>query len=133
MQLYFTLAAIHGQTVTIVDTKNAFQQSLPPNEACFLTIDEAIQSWYLKCSGVLLDPRKDMIPVNKALQGHPEAGCLSETMIGSILAEFGFKIRHMSAISIEELSMARWSLCAAKLTTLPLVLSIQLLLPNWSQ
>jgi hypothetical protein len=90
MRLFFALSAIHGCTVTIADTKNAFQQSPPPTEDCFLQIDEAIHSWYLKRFGISLNARTHVIPVKKALQGHPEAGYLWETMIDSILKEFGF-------------------------------------------
>lgn len=81
IQLCFILAAIHDHTVTIADTKNAFQQSPPSTEACFLTVDKAIQSWYLNCFGILLDPFKDVISVNKALPGHLETDRLWETMI----------------------------------------------------
>jgi hypothetical protein len=91
MRLFFALSAIHGCTVTIADTKNAFQQSPPPTEDCFLQIDEAIASWYFKRFGIVLNPKTHVIPVRKALQGHPEAGHLWETMIDSILREFGFK------------------------------------------
>jgi hypothetical protein len=91
MRLFFALSAIHGCTVTIADTKNAFQQSPPPTEKCYLAVDEAIQSWYFKRFGVKLDPKTDVIPVQKALQGHPEAGRLWETMISGILKGFGFK------------------------------------------
>jgi hypothetical protein len=91
MRLFFALSAIHGCTATIADTKNAFQQSPPPTEACYLAVDEAIQSWYLKRFGILLDPKKDVIPLGRALQGYPEAGRLWETMITGILDGFGFK------------------------------------------
>jgi hypothetical protein len=86
------LVAIHGCTATIADTKNAFQQSPSPTEASYyLAVDDAIQSWYLKRFGIKLDPKTDVIPLQKALQGHPEAGRLWETMITGILLEFGFK------------------------------------------
>jgi hypothetical protein len=91
MRLFFALSAIHGCTVTIADTKNAFQQAPGPTEKCYLAVDEAIQSWYLKRFGVLLDPKTDVIPLNKAIQGHPEAGRLWESMITGILDDIGFK------------------------------------------
>lgn len=91
MRLFFALSAVHGCTVTIADTKNAFQQAPGPTEQCFLAVDEAIQSWYFKRFGVKLNPKTDVLPLNKALQGHPEAGALWEGMISGILSEFGFK------------------------------------------
>lgn len=91
MRLFFALAAIHGCTVTIADTKNAFQQSPPPTEQCYVAVDDAIQSWYSKRFGVQLDPKTDVVPLNKACQGHPEAGKLWEAMIGGVLSDLGFK------------------------------------------
>lgn len=50
-------------------------------------------SWYNKRFGKDIDPTKYVIPVNKALQGHPEAGVLWGKMITGILEskELGFK------------------------------------------
>jgi hypothetical protein len=59
MRLFFALAVIHGHTVTIADSKNAFQQSPPLTEACFLIVDEVIQSWYFTRFSIMLDPRKE--------------------------------------------------------------------------
>jgi hypothetical protein len=56
-----------------------------------LEIDDAYRSWYKKRFGKDEDPRTHVIPVNKALQGHPEAGVLWETMIVGILDGLGFQ------------------------------------------
>jgi len=54
--------------------------------------DEAYRSWYLKKFGEDVDPEKYVIPLGRALQGHPEAGALWEKMIVEILETvFGFK------------------------------------------
>ena len=93
MRLFFALSAALGLTIVFADTKNAYQQSPPPTEQCYLEIDDAYRSWYKKRFGKDLDPRKYVIPVNRALQGHPEAGVLWEKMIVGILEgeELGFK------------------------------------------
>jgi hypothetical protein len=75
MRLFFVLAALHGLTITFADTTNAFQQSPPPTRKCYLQIDDSYASWYFKCFGTHLDRSAYVIPVKRALQGHPEAGC----------------------------------------------------------
>ena len=63
----------------------------PPTDPCHLEIDEAYRSWYRKRFGRDIDPKKCVVPVLHALQGHPEAGILWETMIVGILEKLGFK------------------------------------------
>ena len=85
MHLFFALSAALGLTVTFVDMTNAFQQLPPPTEKCYLQINDAYCSWYCKCFGKDMDPHMHVVPVEKALQGHPEAGALWEKMIVGIL------------------------------------------------
>jgi hypothetical protein len=83
--LFYALSTALGLVIVFADTKNAYQQSPPPTEPCYLEIDDAYRSWYCKQFGNDIDPRKYVVPVHKALQGHPEAGVLWEKMIVSIL------------------------------------------------
>ena len=41
--------------------------------------------WCLRKFGVRLDKMKDVIPLHRALQGHPEAGALWELVITDVL------------------------------------------------
>jgi len=41
MKMFFAIAAIWNKIITIADTTNAFQQSLPPTKPCYLEIDDA--------------------------------------------------------------------------------------------
>ncbi len=92
MHLFFASAAVHSLIVIIADMTNAFQQSPPLTEQCFLQIDNAYCSWYKKCFHIDIDPVTHVVPLNKALQGHPEAGALWEHMIVSILEDkLGFQ------------------------------------------
>ena len=93
MQFFFAVAAAKGMTVTVADTTNAYQQSPPPTKKCYLMIDDAYQSWHRKQYGSDVDPKTHVIPLDRALQGHPEAGALWECMIVGILEgdELGFK------------------------------------------
>jgi hypothetical protein len=91
-RLFYALAAFLGKIVTVADATNAYQQSPPPSNQCYLMIDDAYHSWYHKRFGVSLDPATHVIPLHRALQGHPEAGVLWERMIVGILEgpELGF-------------------------------------------
>jgi len=56
----------------------------------FMKSDDAFCDWHLERTGVLLD--KDLVlPVLRALQGHPEAARLWEEYISAILKDVGFK------------------------------------------
>jgi hypothetical protein len=81
MHLFFAMAAAKGLTIHVANTANAFQQSPPPTKKCYLMIDEAYQSWHRKCYSFEVDPKTHVVPLDKALQGHPEAGALWEQMI----------------------------------------------------
>ena len=93
MRLFFAVVAAKGMTITIADTTNAYQQSPPPTKKCYLMIDDAYRSWHRKRYGSDVDPKTHVIPLDRALQGHPEAGALWERMIVGILEgdELGFK------------------------------------------
>ena len=91
MRLFFALAAAHGHLVTFADATNAYQQSPPPTKNCYLRIDDAYRSWYRKRFKEDLPWDDYVIPLNGALQGHPEAGVLWETLIVGVLKDLGFK------------------------------------------
>ena len=74
MRLFFAVAAAKGLTVTVADTKNAYQQSPPPSRKCYLMIDDAYRSWYQKRFHKDVDPKTHVVLLEKACQGHPEAG-----------------------------------------------------------
>jgi hypothetical protein len=73
MRLFFAIAAAKGLIVTTAGTTNAFQQSPPPTTQCYPAIDD-------ECFGKTIDRRTHVIPLQKALQGHPEAGALWENI-----------------------------------------------------
>jgi hypothetical protein len=86
-RLFFAIAASQNKIVTFADTTNAFQQSPPPTEQCYLQIDDAYASWYLKRFSKNIDRTTHVIPLGRALQGHPEAGALWEKMANTILKD----------------------------------------------
>jgi hypothetical protein len=85
MKLFYALCAIYLLIVTVGDSDNAYQQSPPPRKKCYMALDEAFISWFLKRFGLLLDPNLWAIPVERAIQGHPEAGRLWQDHIVSFI------------------------------------------------
>jgi hypothetical protein len=84
-RLFIGLCVYLGLIILYGDVDNAYQNSPPPTEPCFLEPDEAFCSWYLKRFGIVIDPRTHVVPALKAIQGHPEAGRLFEDFILKIL------------------------------------------------
>ncbi len=92
LRLFIGICVNRGYYICFGDVENAYQQSPPPTIDCFLEIDDTISDWYLRRFGIKLDRVKDVIPLHRALQGHPEAGVLWERMITDILInKMGFK------------------------------------------
>ena len=88
-RLFIALCAADGLTIYGGDAKDAFAHSPGPSKPTFMKVDNAFREWYHDRTGVLLD--KDLVlPVLRALQGHPEAARLWEQHISSILKDLGF-------------------------------------------
>ena len=77
--------ANRGHRIYFGDVDNACQQSPPPSIDCFLEIDDTIEDWHQHRFGITLDRKNQVIPLFRALQGHPEAGVLWERMANDIL------------------------------------------------
>jgi hypothetical protein len=91
-RMFFALSAELGYRVYGGDAKDAYAHSPPPDRPTFCEIDDAYAEWYEYRFGVALD-RSLVLPVQHALQGHPESGRLWERHINSILkaTEFNFR------------------------------------------
>ena len=76
MHMFFAIATTKGLVVTSADTTNAYQQTPPLTQKCYMMIDETFHSWYQKRYGVDVDPKTHVVPLERAMQGHPEAGAL---------------------------------------------------------
>jgi len=89
-RLFIALCTADNLTIYGDDAKDAFAHSPGPSMPTFMKLDDAFCDWYLERTGVLLD--KDLVlPVLRALQGHPEAAQLWEEHISAILKDVGFK------------------------------------------
>jgi hypothetical protein len=94
MQLFLGILAVDSMLITYGDTTNAYQQSPPLTKQCYVTVNEAYCSWHKKQHRTDIDPKDWVMPLGRALQGHPEAGVLCKTMIIGVLEgdELGFKL-----------------------------------------
>jgi Reverse transcriptase (RNA-dependent DNA polymerase) len=91
-RLFSALSTALGYTQYGGDARDAYTHSPPPSVPCFARIDDAYAKWYLNRFGIVLD-KNLVLPIQHALQGHPEAGVLWENHINNILTskEFNFK------------------------------------------
>ena len=75
------------------DAKDAFAHSLAPEVPTFMMIDKQCYEWYLHKFGKKLDKSR-VLPVLRALQGHPESGKLWERHINNILMSPDLNFKH---------------------------------------
>jgi hypothetical protein len=83
--MFFALAANLGYPVYGGDAQDAYAHSPPPETPTFVQIDDAYADWYFARYNKQID-RKLVLPVQHALQGHPESGRLWEATINKILS-----------------------------------------------
>ena len=87
--LFFALSAALNYTVYGGDAQDAFAHSPAPKVPTFVQINDAFAEWYKSCFQLTLDHRQ-VLPVQHALQGHPEAARHWEEHILTILKAIGF-------------------------------------------
>jgi Reverse transcriptase (RNA-dependent DNA polymerase)/GAG-pre-integrase domain len=90
LRLFLSLASSLGMIVYFLDATNAYANSPAPKTPTFVYIDANYAAWYAARFGVKLDTSM-VLPVQHALQGHPEAGALWEAHINDILSAIGFR------------------------------------------
>jgi hypothetical protein len=89
LRIFFALAAAENLIVYGGDARDAFAHSPGPSVPTFLRLDDAFIDWYATTYGKQLD-RSQVLPIQRALQGHPEAARLWEIYITGILTKVGF-------------------------------------------
>ncbi|KAI2491255.1 hypothetical protein MHU86_23307 [Fragilaria crotonensis] len=85
----FRPVCFRGYISLKVDATNAYANSPPPEQPTFVFIDDQYADWYLARHGIPVS-RDMVLPVQHALQGHPESGALWEKFVNSVIARHGF-------------------------------------------
>ena len=88
MRMFFALCAYEGFIALKVDATNAYANSPPPGQPTFVYIDDQYADWYAARHSVNIS-RDMVLPVQHALQGHPESGALLEKFVNSVIAKHG--------------------------------------------
>ena len=92
LRAFYAIAAVKGFVITGADCTNAYANAPSPTKECYLLVDDAYIDWYTRRFPNRPVPRRgQVLPIQKALQGHPEAGALWEKHIVSILLQLGFR------------------------------------------
>ena len=86
-RVYWAIVAAAGLIALGADAANAFAEAPPPVEPFYMKIDIQFREWWTNCLGNPPIPEDYVLPVQHALQGHPEAPRLWETHIHTILVE----------------------------------------------
>ncbi|KAI2502314.1 hypothetical protein MHU86_12118 [Fragilaria crotonensis] len=86
-RLYWAVTASEGLLAMGADAGNAFAEAPPPEEPFFMKIDDQYMEWWIEHLGNDPIPPGFVLPVNHALQGHPEASRLWETHIHGIIVD----------------------------------------------
>jgi len=89
-RLFLAIAADLDLKLYGGDAKDAYAHSPGPELPTYMSIDDQYADWYKFKFGKTID-RKQVLPVLRALQGHPESGRLWEHHINGILTKMGFK------------------------------------------
>ena len=83
-RIFWALAAVEGLIVIGADASNAFAEAPAPKAPLFVEIDEQYREWWQQ-QGKQPIPRGHVLPVNHALQGHPESPRLWSKLIDGII------------------------------------------------
>ena len=74
---------MNNQVVYRADATNAYAEAPPPINKLYIRVDKQYREWYMNRYGIDI-PTSHVLPVNHALQGHPEAARLWSTHIHEI-------------------------------------------------
>ena len=90
-RMFWSLAALNEMAVIGADAGNAFAEADPPDDSLFMSIDDQYQRWWIEHLKKPPIPKGYVLPVQHAIQRHPESPQLWEKHINNILPEIGFK------------------------------------------
>ena len=97
-RLFLGIAASKSLKLYGGDAKDAYAHAPPSETPSYLSIDDQYADWYKHKYGKEID-RRQVLPIERALQGHPESGKQWMRHIDGILDKLGFiKAKHDHSI-----------------------------------
>lgn len=89
-RLFYGVSAAENMLVFGADVGNAFAEAPPPKQGFYILPDKAFKEWW-EAKGFPPLKEGQVIPVMRAMQGHPESSRLWEKHIDRIIRKYGFK------------------------------------------
>jgi len=89
-RVFYATCALEGKLVFGSDVSNAFAEAPGPSQTFYMRVDKVFQNWWTNHLGRPPIPPGYVLPVRRALQGHPESPRLWSIHIDQILTELGF-------------------------------------------
>ena len=88
-RLFYAISAVENNIIHGADVSNAFGEAPPPKQGFFIRPDRAFHEWWTNHRGNPPIPQGHVVPVLRAMQGHPESPRLWEKHIDKILKDVG--------------------------------------------
>lgn len=89
-QLFYGISAAENLLIYGADVSNAFSEAPPPKQGFYILLDRAFNEWW-EAKGLPPLLPGQVIPVMRAMQGHPKSSRLWEKRIDRIICQYGFK------------------------------------------
>jgi hypothetical protein len=89
-RIFYGIAAAENHMIYGADVCNAFSKAPPPKQGFYIQPDRAFHEWWA-AQGREPIPEGYVIPVMRAMQGHPESSRLWEKHCDKIVKKLGFK------------------------------------------
>ena len=86
-RLFYAVAAAENLLIYGADVTNAFAEAPPPKQGFYIRPDKAFTDWWTNHMKRPPIPPGHVIPINSAMQGHPESPRLWEKHADSILRD----------------------------------------------
>jgi KUP system potassium uptake protein len=88
-RLFYAIAAAENLIIFGADVSNAFSEAPPPKQGFYIQPDQAFRDWWVaKGNGEI--PAGHVIPVMRAMQGHPESPRLWEKWCDKMVKDLKF-------------------------------------------
>ena len=90
-RIFYAVTAAEGLKCYGGDVANAFAEAPPPKQGFYIQPDRAFREWWVHRGNEPI-PEGWVLPVLKAMQGHPESPRLWEKHCDKIIREMGFTL-----------------------------------------